>query len=51
MNLTQKILAAHLLSGELTPGTEISIRIDQTLTRTPPALWLISSSRPWAWIA
>ncbi len=33
MNLTQKILAAHLLSGKLTPGTEISIRIDQTLTQ------------------
>ena len=33
MNLTQKILAAHLLSGELIPGTEISIRIDQTLTQ------------------
>ncbi|MBR3764772.1 MAG: aconitate hydratase [Clostridia bacterium] len=33
MNLTQKILAAHLLSGELVPGMEISIRIDQTLTQ------------------
>ena len=33
MNLTQKILAAHLLSGELIPGSEISIRIDQTLTQ------------------
>ena len=33
MNLTQKILAAHLLSGERIPGTEISIRIDQTLTQ------------------
>lgn len=33
MNLTQKILAAHLLSGELVPGKEISIRIDQTLTQ------------------
>ena len=33
MNLTQKILSAHLLSGELVPGTEISIRIDQTLTQ------------------
>ena len=33
MNLTQKILAAHLLTGELVPGTEISIRIDQTLTQ------------------
>ena len=33
MNLTQKILSAHLLSGELVPGEEISIRIDQTLTQ------------------
>ena len=33
MNLTQKILNAHLLSGRLIPGEEISIRIDQTLTQ------------------
>ena len=33
MNLTQKILSAHLLSGNLIPGEEISIRIDQTLTQ------------------
>jgi len=33
MNLTQKILSAHLLSGNLTAGEEISIRIDQTLTQ------------------
>lgn len=33
MNLTQKILSAHLLSGRLIPGEEISIRIDQTLTQ------------------
>ena len=33
MNLTQKLLSAHLLTGELVPGTEISIRIDQTLTQ------------------
>ena len=33
MNLTQKILSAHLLSGKLNPGEEISIRIDQTLTQ------------------
>ena len=33
MNLTQKILDAHLLSGKLVPGEEISIRIDQTLTQ------------------
>ena len=33
MNLTQKILEAHLVSGKLVPGEEISIRIDQTLTQ------------------
>ena len=33
MNVTQKILSAHLVSGELKRGTEISIRIDQTLTQ------------------
>lgn len=33
MNVTQKILAAHLLSGELKAGTEIAIKIDQTLTQ------------------
>lgn len=32
-SLTHKILAAHLMSGELVPGTEISIRVDQTLTQ------------------
>ena len=33
MNVTQKILSAHLISGELKPGGEIAIRIDQTLTQ------------------
>ncbi len=33
MNLTQKILADHLVSGELVPGGEIAIKIDQTLTQ------------------
>ncbi|MDR3296448.1 MAG: aconitate hydratase, partial [Clostridiales Family XIII bacterium] len=31
--LAYKILEQHLLSGELMPGTEITIRIDQTLTQ------------------
>jgi len=31
--LTAKIIAAHLVSGSLTPGTEIGIGIDQTLTQ------------------
>jgi aconitate hydratase len=33
LNLTQKILAAHLIRGELVPGGEIAVRIDQTLTQ------------------
>lgn len=33
MNLTQKIIKEHLVSGILEPGSEISIRIDQTLTQ------------------
>jgi len=33
LNLTQKIIKNHLVSGEMTAGTEISIRIDQTLTQ------------------
>ncbi|NQU44603.1 aconitate hydratase [bacterium] len=32
-NLTYKILKAHLVEGELTPGAEIGIRIDHTLTQ------------------
>ena len=31
--LTYKILQRHLLEGQLTPGTPIGIRIDQTLTQ------------------
>lgn len=33
MNVVQKILKEHLVSGDLVPGQEISIRIDQTLTQ------------------
>ena len=32
-NLTQKIIAEHLLSGEMVAGREIGLRIDQTLTQ------------------
>ncbi len=31
--LSEKILAAHLVEGELVPGQEIGLRIDQTLTQ------------------
>ena len=33
MNVTEKILRAHLVSGELVVGQEVGIRIDQTLTQ------------------
>lgn len=33
LNLAQKLIKAHLVEGELIPGTEIGIRIDQTLTQ------------------
>ena len=32
-NVVEKILASHLVSGELVPGREIAIRMDQTLTQ------------------
>jgi aconitate hydratase len=33
MNLVQKIIAKHLVSGDMQPGKEIAITIDQTLTQ------------------
>jgi len=32
-NLTRKIITEHLVSGEMIPGEEIGLRIDQTLTQ------------------
>ena len=32
-NLAEKIIAAHLVEGEMAPGSEIALRIDQTLTQ------------------
>lgn len=42
MNLTQKIIGSHLVSGTMTPGSEIGLRIDQTLTQdaTGTMAWL-----------
>lgn len=42
MNLTHKIIRAHLVAGEMTPGSEIGLRIDQTLTQdaTGTMAWL-----------
>ena len=33
LTLAQKIISAHLISGEMTPGSEIGLKIDQTLTQ------------------
>lgn len=33
LNSTQKLIKSHLISGEMIPGTEIALRIDQTLTQ------------------
>jgi len=33
LTIAQKIIQAHLLSGEMTVGSEIALRIDQTLTQ------------------
>ncbi len=45
--LAEKIIAAHLVEGEMVAGAEIGIRIDHTLTQdaTGTMAWL--ELRPW----
>ena len=31
MNIAQKLIQSHLLEGEMIPGQEIGLRVDQTL--------------------
>ncbi len=33
MNVTQKLIKSHLVSGEMVPGSEIGLKIDQSLTQ------------------
>lgn len=33
LNVTQKLIQSHLVSGEMTPGSEIGLNIDQSLTQ------------------
>jgi aconitate hydratase len=33
LNIAHKLIASHLVSGQMTPGEEIALRIDQTLTQ------------------
>lgn len=42
MNIAHKIISSHLLSGEMVPGQEIGLRVDQTLTQdaTGTMAWL-----------
>jgi aconitate hydratase len=30
-NVSQKLISSHLISGEMNPGTEIGLKIDQVL--------------------
>jgi aconitate hydratase len=41
-NLARKIIAEHLVAGEMVPGREVAVRIDQTLTQdaTGTMTWL-----------
>ncbi|MBQ4616667.1 MAG: aconitate hydratase, partial [Mailhella sp.] len=42
MNIAHKIISSHLLEGEMVPGKEIGLRVDQTLTQdaTGTMAWL-----------
>jgi len=33
LNVAQKLIESHLVSGDMTPGEEVGLRIDQTLTQ------------------
>lgn len=33
LNVTQKLIASHLLAGKMIPGTEVALRVDQTFTQ------------------
>lgn len=33
LNVSQKIISSHLISGDMIPGTEIGLKMDQTLTQ------------------
>ena len=47
-NVVYKILKEHLVEGELVPGSEIGIRIDQTLTQDATGTMAYLQLRPWA---
>lgn len=46
-NLAQKLIGSHLVAGEMTPGEDIAIRIDQVLTHDATGPSSPSNLRPW----
>ena len=50
MNVTQKLIQSHLVYGDMKPGEEIGIRIDQTLTQDATGtLVMLELEAIWAW--
>ena len=45
VNLTRKILAAHVTGGMPAPGAELAIRIDQTLTQDATGITISSDGK------
>lgn len=43
LTLTEKIIKNHIIDGEMIKGTEIGLRIDQTLTQDATGTMGISS--------
>jgi hypothetical protein len=39
LSVAQKLIESHLVEGEMTPGGEIGLRIDQTLTQDATGHW------------
>ena len=48
MNVTEKILRAHLVSGEPVVGREVGLRIDQTLTQDATGTMAYLQFERWA---
>ena len=48
LNATRKLIESHLESGEMTPGEEIAIHIDQTLTQDATDVGDAGTGGDWA---
>lgn len=48
LTIAQKIIKEHLISGDMTPGSEIALKIDQTLTQDATGTMAYLNLRPWA---